>query len=128
MKRSLFWGLLVTLLLIWAIVPQVAFASVLLQPAEYGVGDLWSAAGVAALTALLLGGLVKPWLKSLLGEENKFYIPVMHTITFLIALGLATLGAVVLGFTYVNVVNGLLVAIVGFTSAIGGYEVARGRT
>lgn len=127
-RRPWFWFLILVLLFIWAAVPQLAMAGVYAQPAEYSIDDLWSAAGVAALTALLLGGLVKPWVKRGMGEDHQFYVPVLNTVTFAIALGLATLGAVGLGLTYENVVNGLLVAIVGFTSAIGGYEVARGRT
>lgn len=124
-KRRGFWVVLALLLVLQAVVPVPVMAG--LQPAEYNIDDLRSAAGVAALTALLLGGLVKPWVKRALGgPDHSLYTPVINTATFGIALLLAVLGAAGLGFDYANLVNGLLVAIVGFTSAVGGYEVARG--
>jgi hypothetical protein len=122
--RKRFWIFIAVLLVAQAFAPWPALAG--LQPAEYNIDDLRSAAGVAALTALLLGGLVKPWVKKTLGEEHSLYVPLINTATFAIALLLSFLGAVGLGFEYADLVNALLVAIVGFTSAVGGYEVARG--
>lgn len=118
------WIFIAVLIAVQAAIPWPAHAG--LQPAEYNIDDLRSAAGVAAITALLLGGLVKPWVKSKLSPDTKLYTPIINTATFTIALVLSILGAVGLGFEYANLVNALLVAVVGFTSAIGGYEVARG--
>jgi len=113
------------LILVVVLFPAIAYAGDLFQ-AEPSADDLLSAAGVAALTGLVIG-IVKPILKSSMGEESKWYVSVLYVLTFAIALGLSALGAGLVGWTYENVVRQLLVAIVASTSAIGGYSILTGR-
>jgi len=123
----------ITLVVLWLVAPAPAA-----QPlAEPSINDLYTAAGVATLTALFLGLLVKPWLRAWLergtdaallpAEDHRLYKPIMNTAAYLVATGLALLGAFGLGLSYENVVSGILVAIVGAAAAIGGYETARAR-
>lgn len=121
------WLILVAL---WLATPAHAF-----QPlTEPSINDLYTAAGVATLTAIFLGLLVKPWLRAALeknseapAEEHRLYKPIMNTSAYGVAIGLALLGAFGLGFTYESIVSGALIAIVGAAAAIGGYETTRGK-
>jgi hypothetical protein len=125
--KLLLWLILVSL---WLVAPVLAA-----QPlAEPSINDLYTAAGVAALTALFLGVLVKPWLRAALeknneepAEEHRLYKPIMNSAAYGVATALALLGAFGLGLTYESIVSGILIAIVGAAAAIGGYETARGK-
>jgi len=107
--------------------------------------QLLGAGGIAVVVGLLVGGLIRPWLKPTMttvdpssGENvvSKWYKPVMNTVAFLAAFGLALLAAFALdAYDTVSLVianslslviaNSLLVGLVGFTSAIGVAEVTK---
>ncbi len=82
--------------------------------------DLLAVAGNGAFVWMVLQLLVRPWLKPKADKLN--YPGVMN----LIAVGVALIGAiaatVVLGLSYENILNGVLVALGGAIIAVGGNE------
>ncbi len=82
--------------------------------------DLLVVAGNGAFVWMVLRLLVHPWLKPRKAKLN--YPAVMNSI----AVGIGLVGAIaataVLGFSYENILNGVLVALGGALIAVGGNE------
>ena len=82
--------------------------------------DLLVVAGNGAFIWIILQLLVRPWLKPRAGEW--WYPAAMNTV----AVGIGLVGAIaataILGFSYENILNGVLVALGGAVVAVGGNE------
>lgn len=95
---------------------------------ETPLDDLTTAAGVAALLLILTGLVLKPFWRVVLGEAHTAYQVAMNATTILLGVGLAVLAVPVVGVSYANIVNLILVGVLGGCAAIGGYEVSRNST
>ena len=82
--------------------------------------DLLAVAGNGAFVWIVLQLLVRPWLKPKAGEW--WYPAAMNSMAVGIGLLGAMLATAVLGFTYENILNGVLVALGGAVIAVGGNE------
>ena len=87
--------------------------------------DLQTVSGVAALTAVILGLFVKPWLRPKVSEE--YYQAVMNIAALVVALSLSFAAAAVLPMMYENILNAAMVGLLGAAAAIGGFEVVKAR-
>lgn len=123
MKLLVLLALLVSLMFVAA--PAFAQSGPVM---ETPLDDLTTAAGVAALLLILTGLVLKPLWRVVLGEEHSGYQVALNVTTILLGVGLAVLAVPVVGVSYSNVVNLVLVGILGGCAAIGGYEVSRART
>ena len=88
---------------------------------ELNSADLLVVAGNGAFIWMVLKLLVRPWLKP---RANEWWYPaVMNLIAVVIGLVGAIAAVAVLGFSYENILNGVLVALGGALAAVGGNEV-----
>ena len=87
---------------------------------ELNSADLLAVAGNGAFVWMVLQLLIRPWFKPRAAEW--WYPAAMNAI----AVGVGLIGAIaavaVLGFSYENILNGVLVALGGAVVAIGGNE------
>jgi hypothetical protein len=87
---------------------------------ELNSADLLVVAGNGAFIWMVLKLLVRPWFKPRAAEW--WYPAAMNLIAVVIGLIGAIAAVAVLGFSYENILNGVLVALGGAVIAIGGNE------
>jgi hypothetical protein len=93
----------------------------LIMNIEITTATMLTVAGNGAFIWIVLQFLVRPWLKPRAKEDN--YPAIMNSIAFGVGLIGAIAATAIMGFSYENIVNGVLIALGGMVVAVGGDEV-----